>query len=137
MSDRSPHASNPGVRQEMGAFGLALLGLILGAGIGVIGLMVPYLAVVLVALASVWFVRARPTLWAPAGLLVGAGLSWLFLLWRALSSCRTVQTENYYSDCRPPDIGPYIWLAVAFVVGGSLLLIGASLLQWRRRHRAG
>jgi hypothetical protein len=119
----------------MGAFGLSLLGLTLGAAIGVLGLMAPTFAIVLVALASVWFLRARPGFWAPAGILIGAGLSWLFLLWRALSSCRTIQTENYYSDCRPPDVTPYIGAAVAFVVVGSVLLIVATVLQWRRRHQ--
>lgn len=120
-------------------FILWLKGMLVGAATGMLALMGPTLGFALVILGLVLSLRDRPRLWSSGGILIGAGFTWLFLIWRATASCQTIQTPNYYSDCRPPDVSPYIGAAVMFVVVGSVLLIAASFWQRRtqRRHTNG
>jgi hypothetical protein len=114
----------------LGGFGLGLL-------VGALGLLVPTLGLVLAIAAGVLFLRARPRLWATAGLLIGAGASWIVLFWRAMSSCRHIETPTYSADCRPPDIGPYLDVANGLLVAGTVILLAAFVLAWRSRLSAG
>ncbi len=111
----------------------------MGAATGMLALMGPTLGFALAILGFLLSLRDRPRLWSSGGILIGAGFAWLFLIWRATASCQTIQTPNYYSECRPPDVSPYIAAAIAFIVIGSVLLLVASVRQRRayRRPRNG
>ena len=115
-----------------------LIGAVLGAVIGALTFVGPGFAAILLVLSLIVIARSSSRrAWAAAGFFVSGGLASLVVLWRAASACQTISTPNYTSDCRPPDLAPYIGLsAVAIAVGIVFVVIagGGSAARLRGRR---
>ncbi len=99
----------------------ALAGVVFGAAIGVLLLVFQTFALLAAAVALVWslsFSNRRPAL---GGLLLGVGVSWLFLIViHVANPC--VQTAT--TTCTSPDLFPLAVAAVVVISVGSLLILG-------------
>jgi len=122
-------------RSSVGVVGLSVRGLVVGGTVGALGLLAPGLGIVLGAVAALLLLRLAPRFWALGGGLVGAGLAWLLLLWRAMASCQSIIAPNYESDCRPPDLGPYVATAVGFIIVGGAAWAVSTIIERRRVAR--
>jgi hypothetical protein len=101
--------------------------------IGALTFIGPGFAVILFVISMIVIARnSSKRAWATAGFFLAAGVASFVVLWRAASACQLISTPTYTSDCRPPDLGPYIGLSVAaLIVGVFFVLIAGGRLAER------
>ncbi len=103
---------------------LFLLGLALGAVMGVAALIAGPLTVLPGVIVWSWLIVRRPRFVGASGGLVGFGVAWLLLLGQAVWRCANDQT------CAQVDPTPWLSFGGVFVVIGLVL----GILTWRRLH---
>lgn len=105
-----------------------------GLVIGVIGgaalLVFPALGIGVLIAMLLGVVRAGSPMAGLGGLLAGVGLGWTLLFGRVKLTCTATQPDG--SSCVAPTIDAYLVLAVALLVIGVGVSIGAALVARRR-----
>jgi hypothetical protein len=104
------------------------LGLLVGAGVGLIGIVVGFIGVVVALAATVVFGVLEPTRARLAGGLMAIGALWLVLVWNTVAACAS--TADF---CGGTNVAPLLAVAVVPAAGGLLL---AARVWFRARQLA-
>jgi len=99
-------------RDAWTAFGLGVMGGVI-SGLSLLSFAGIFIVAIIAILAG-FLVRPRP--FGAAGVLIGWGVTWLSLLAGAQSRCDP-------ASCEPPNLTPWIAIAVGLFASGALLLV--------------
>lgn len=108
-----------------------IAGLVVGAGAGVLALILPILGWGIVLVFALLIIRAAPRMPAFGGLFLGLGATWLALLIRSHLKCQAFNSTPGQA-CAEPDFGPLLAVGAALLAIGILGTVAAAFRARRR-----